>query len=366
MAMKALFIANLELKETEGIFKKVCAQSDAVGNCVGECKLITRSGKNTAVKEYKSNKLILTDIDFYSYIEKSLYSGDIRVLYVRHMVPSLKLISFLKVAKRQGIKIYYEIPTYPYFGEQLKASRKKYRAIVKISLDIIFWPFIYQLIDKLVVIRSSSKAKLFKKMIEITNGVRTDNIKAKDYSKTPDNNVFRMVTVGTIYPYHGYDRIINGLKACGEKIENTKIEFHVVGNSQTIDDLHIMSDIIGLNNVFFHGIKTTDELNEMYDSFDVGLGCLALHRRNADIDTTLKVIEYYCRGVPIVTSGIGPSDALDSFTVQVEDGDTPIDISGIYKKYKNINPDDLSKLSKIGKNVFEWDKIVKSLIKEKV
>lgn len=44
----------------------------------------------------------------------------------------------------------------------------------------------------------------------------------------------------------------------------------------------------------------------MYEEFDVGLGCLALHRRNADIDTTLKIIEYYCRGVPVVTSGKEP------------------------------------------------------------
>lgn len=42
--MNALFIANLELKETEGIYKKICAQSDAVEKVVGHCNLITRRG----------------------------------------------------------------------------------------------------------------------------------------------------------------------------------------------------------------------------------------------------------------------------------------------------------------------------------
>ena len=46
-------------------------------------------------------------------------------------------------------------------------------------------------------------------MVEITNGVRTDNIKGKDYSKDRDNT-FRMVAVGTLYPYHGYDRVLKG------------------------------------------------------------------------------------------------------------------------------------------------------------
>ena len=142
----------------------------------------------------------------------------------------------MKKAKHKGVTVYYEIPTYPYFGEQLKASRKKYRAIAKISLDVIFWPLIYRYIDKLVIIRSSTKARTYKKMIEITNGVRVDDIKSKTYSERK-NNVFSMVAVGTLFPYHGYDRVLKGMAACHEYVGDVKVELHVVGSSQTIDDL---------------------------------------------------------------------------------------------------------------------------------
>ncbi len=360
--MKAIFVANFELEENEGIFKKVCAQSDAIGKNFGSCDLITRKGKNAIVKAYSANKQVEQNIGFYDYILKQILCGHIELIYVRHMIPNLKLIKILRLAKKRGIILYYEIPTYPYFGEQFKTSRRKYRAIVKIGLDIIFWPVIYHYIDKLVVIRSNSKSHHFRKMIEITNGVKTSDIKSKDYSIKRNENVFSMVAVGTLYPYHGYDKMLKGLAACKEKIDGKIIEFHVIGSSTTIDELHSMSDSLGLKHVFFHGIKTTKELNEMYDNFDVGLGCLALHRRNADIDTTLKVIEYYCRGVPVVSSGKCPfSD--ERFSCIIPDNEDAVDIKKIYNYYCGFTTEELMSISKIAKEQFSWNNIMYECIK---
>lgn len=359
--MKALFVANLESKETEGIFKKVCAESDAVGKAVGSCELVTRSGKKAVIKSFNCMERTLSDEDFLTYIRNRFEKKDVQLAYIRHMIPSPEFIKALKVAKRNRIKVYYEIPTYPYFGEQFNTSIRKHRAIVKITLDILFWPLIYKYIDKLVVIKSNSTVKMFSKMAEITNGVQTSNIKSKDYSKFTDNKVFRMVAVGTLYPYHGYDRILKGLRQCNEIVDDSIIEFHVVGQSQTIDDLHQMADSMGLKHTIFHGIKTTEELNDLYDSFDVGLGCLALHRRNADIDTTLKTIEYYCRGVPVVTSGKVPFSQKE-YTFVVPDDESPIDIDSIFDYYKALDKDKLQNLSEIAKCQFDWNNIMKRLL----
>lgn len=356
--MKSLFAANIEMNENEGIYKKVCAEAEAFPSC----ELITRNGKNAKVRKSGSDKGIVTDVPFLQYIEKQLDENCISEIYVRHMIPGPGLIKMLKSAKAKGIKIYYEIPTYPYFGEQFRVSRQKYRAVVKIALDVVFWPMIYRYIDKLVVIRSSTKAKHYSKMVEITNGVRTDNIKGKDYSKKRDNT-FRMVAVGTLYPYHGYDRVLKGMAECGEKLGNINVEFHVVGSSETIDDLHKEANRLGLKNVIFHGICSTEQLNDMYDNFDVGLGCLALHRRNADIDTTLKVIEYYCRGVPVVSSGICPFKD-ETFTFRVPDNDDAVNINDIYNFYKNIPENKLRVLSDEAKHDFSWKNIMKKYIRK--
>lgn len=359
--MKALFVANLEIHPTEGIYKKILAQSEALGEIVGECDLVIRSGKNAFVKKQSDQIGAEKQIAFLEYVKKEIENNSIACMYIRHMIPSLKLISVLKVAKNKGIRIFYEIPTYPYFTEQYRSSKKKYRAIAKISLDILFWPYIYKYIDKLVVIRSKSKAKHFKKMVEITNGVDIDKIAKKDYSKSKDQKVIRLVAVGTIYPYHGYDRLLMGLAECNEKVKDIIIELHVIGASDTIEDLQDQANTQNLKHVFFHGVKTTEELNEMYDAYDIGVGCLALHRRNADIDTTLKIIEYYCRGLPVITSGISPMDEEESCTIHICDNEEAIDISEIVREYESIEYDVLCKISEIACEKFSWKSIMKKV-----
>lgn len=358
--MNALFVANIDIGENEGIYKKVAAEACAIGHVLGSCDLVTKSDGLAKVKPMNATATYQPQTVL-EYVLSCINTGSIRFLYIRHMVPSPKLIAVLRSAMEKKIKVFYEIPTYPYFGEQYKASRKKYRAIAKIGLDIIFWPWIYRYIDKLVVIRSSTKAKIYPKMIEITNGVRTDNIRSKSYS-SHDPNVFRMVAVGTLYPYHGYDRVLKGMAACGERIGDTKVEFHVVGTSQTTDDLHHMADNMGLKNVIFHGIKSTEELNQMYEDFDVGLGCLALHRRNADIDTTLKVIEYYCRGVPVISTGKCPMQDK-RFTHVIADNDDAIDIMDIYHFYNGLQDQELKMISVLAKNQLSWDTIMEKCLK---
>lgn len=359
--MEALFIANLELNENEGIYKKVLAQTKGLCHAVGSGHLITKSGTGCKVFSIDNDKSEFKQISILEAANQYIKQWNVRVLYIRHMVPSPKLIWFLRNAKKQGVKIFYEIPTYPYFAEQFRTSRLKHRAIIKITLDIVFWPIIYNYIDKLVVIKSNSNVKMYKKMAEITNGAFVDNIASKSYSDE-SKDCFSIVTVGTLYPYHGYDRVLRGLKECNEMIDGTTVEFNVVGSSQTIDDLKKMSNDMGLEHVKFHGIKTTEELNSLYEDFDIGLGCLALHRRNANIDTTIKIVEYYCRGIPVVTSGISPMDQYcRNCTIHIDDTDAPIDIKQIYQEFCQLD-DKKKTISGIAKVKFSWDNIMNELI----
>lgn len=362
--MDALFVANIELKNTEGIYKKVSAQSDAIGNNIGNCKLITRKGKNAVVKEYLNESPIETNDNYYKYIINQLLKENVKVIYIRHMIPSFNLIKILRVAKKKKIKIYYEIPTYPYFGEQFKASRRKYRAIVKILLDVFFWPIIYAYIDKLVVIKSNTKTHFYKKMVEITNGALTEKIQSKKlYNARKD--YFSMVTVGTLYPYHGYDRVLNGLKECNEVVDGKIVEINIIGSSYTIDKLKETANELGLKHVKFLGVKNSEELNQLFENYDVGLGCLALHRRNADIDTTLKIIEYYCRGITVVTSGVSPMDKYNKdITIHIKDGEDAINIKDLYEEYIKINTEDNKKISLKAKEVFSWNSIMNTLFEE--
>lgn len=367
--MIVLFIANLELNENEGIYKKIFAQANGLQKELGEGYLLTKSGKESKLYDF--------DLERYSELRKSVLDAaynlivekQIDIVYVRHMIPSCKLIRLLSMCKDKQVKVFYEIPTYPYYAEQFRTANKKYRAIVKLGLDTLFWPFIYSKVYRLVVIKSSTSVKMYEKMVEITNGADVNAIEEKKYL-VEDNSLsdkFRMVAVGTLYPYHGYDRVLKGMKACNEKINDIDVEMHFVGESPTIEELKGLAKSLGLKNVFFHGIKTTQELNDLYDQFDIGLGCLALHRRNADIDTTIKIIEYYCRGVPVVTSGISPMDECsEKYTIHVSNDDSNLFIGEIYHEYQKINSKEKVAISKVAKTKFSWDNIMKKLMIEQL
>ncbi len=362
--MNALFIANVDLKENEGIYKKIFAQGSAFRKAVGRGWLILKHGKGSRVYDYQKEIFENQDSKVLDSAAKLIEKQKIGCIYVRHMIPSVKLVRFLHECRAKNIRIFYEIPTYPYYAEQFRTAKKKHRAVVKITLDTIFWPAIYRNIDHLVTIRSSTKVHMYSKMVEITNGAQTSNVASKDWTARR-NDEFSMVAVGTIYGYHGYDRILKGLQNCGESVHGIPVRMHFVGKSSTMDELAETVRSMGLKNVVFHGIKTTEELNELYRDFDIGLGCLALYRRNADIDTTIKIVEYYCRGVPVVTSGISPMDAIiPDVTIRVPNNDDAIDVEQIYDQYKKIPEATLQDLSVKAREILDWDCIIRNLYKK--
>ena len=362
--MNVLFIANIELNENEGIYKKILHQAIGLKKANKDGWLITKCKKGCKTINLQNYNFEKNDSSILSKSKEIVLGKNIKLVYIRHMIPSIGLIKFLAWLKKNNIKIYYEIPTYPYFAEQYRTAKKKYRALAKIILDIIFWPFIYMYINRLVVIKSNTKVKIFKKMIEINNGVNISDLEIKQNFERNKDQPFRMVAVGTIYPYHGYDRILKGLYECSEKVNDRIVEFHVIGESPTIDELKKNAHDLGLKNVIFHVIKTTNELNDMYNMFDVGLGCMALKRRNADIDTTLKIIEYYCRGIPVVTSGISPMDNFNKkYTIHVANTEDNISIENIYNEFSKINISELNKIAYTARKIFSWEYIIKNACK---
>ncbi|WP_367561150.1 glycosyltransferase [Streptococcus iniae] len=194
-------------------------------------------------------------------------------------------------------------------------------------------------------------------MIEITNGADTHSLKIKKYEQ--NYSKISLVAVGTIYPYHGYDRILKGLKAINEEYNQKVIEINFIGKSSTLDDLKKLSEKLELKNVYFHGTKTTEELNDLYDKFDLGLGCLALHRRDADIDTTIKVIEYYCRGVAVLTSGDSPlGEIFSNTTIKIASNEDIIDLNYVLSEFEKITQSDMQQISQLSINKFSWNKII--------
>ncbi|MBM6948852.1 glycosyltransferase [Mordavella massiliensis] len=361
MKNSAIFLCDVIPKQNEGIYKKVYAQAKEIAKKYGTCHFIAKSenGCYHSVISSENIKEIYETADIYNISNDVIRKENVQFIYVRHMLPSHRHICFIKFCKKKAIKLYYEIPTYPYFGEQIKSSTHKLRTLLRISLDAVTWPFIYQYLNKLIVIRSNSKVKIYQKMKLSVNGVVTNDISDNIHGITRGNEI-HFAIVGTLYYYHGIDRFIKGMKEYQDRNGKYQVYLHIVGESPEIYKLRNIVEKHNIKNVYFHGYKSTDELNEMFNKIDVGIGCLALYRRNADIDTTLKIIEYMCRGIPVLTSGLLPvkRTELEKTAIFISNNNSVINIEEVCNTYIKISIDEKKKLSEIARKIFDWSFIM--------
>ena len=82
---------------------------------------------------------------------------------------------------------------------------------------------------------------------------------------------------------------------------STKIVLHIVGDGPELPYLKELTDELGLNeNVIYHGFKSGEELDEMFDMCHIALGSLGGFRINMHEMSSLKSGEYCARGMPFV------------------------------------------------------------------
>ncbi len=311
-------LAFMKISIQEGIAKKVVAQAKALSGVYRICDLLCIDEKgffqvicfedgrilhsnsfNTMIDV--ENKSLLRVNEFIAFAEK-LMSPTSDIVYIRHMIPSRKYVSFL--SKHKSCKIVYEIPTYPYYYEQFKASNKKIFTLFRLAYETIYWPLIYKNIDRLICISCKSTAKKFKKMVNITNGFTDDEESLIEGKIKKGNEITTLIGVGHIYRYHGYDKIIRMIAKSNNR---KRIQFIVVGNG----NIEYLKTIAYEQNVeecvLFVGEKNGYDLQKLYSQADIGVGTMSLELRKADIDTGIKVIDYYSHGLPVISSGICPT-----------------------------------------------------------
>ncbi|MBF9254968.1 glycosyltransferase family 4 protein [Pontibacter sp. 172403-2] len=89
------------------------------------------------------------------------------------------------------------------------------------------------------------------------------------------------------YSWHGVDKILRLASLLPE------FTFHLVGYEKA--NLPEMTD-----NIICHGYLRKDSLKTLYATADIGIGTLALHRKNMDEACPLKVREYCAFGLPVI------------------------------------------------------------------
>jgi|GEM_PF-1907858 len=382
--MTWLMIAAINIQSYDGISKKIISQASALaidnkccylGCFIDDIPTIIGVSQNKKYSVIESNnnfndnstgslKYIRQCQELPRFIKKSDLINQCQGFYVRHMLPNKQLIKLLSWLNIHNKKIVYEIPTYPYYYEQMSEAHSKIKTGARLVIESLYWPLIYNKVNRLTVIRCRTKSLHLKKMFDIKNGVACD-LTSTNLKHSFSETYFNIIGIGTIYKYHGYDKMIEAIINARGIVRGKKIRFYIVGESDEISNLRKdVANCVYRECFIFCGKKLGEELEKLYSIADLAVGTLALNLRNADIDTAIKNIEYLSRKIPIVTSGKIFDINENSELYKIIEQKNPINISDLLDfsvEYYKI--DRTIQINKILKR-FSWSQIMASAIDE--
>ena len=335
---KALYVTRI-IKGKNHIFNKIQAQSkglEKLGYNVDLCWV--NSDHKICINNREIGNLddnYQLQINFFNLVSKFTKGINYDLIYIRNpfIINQFSFLRFLKNNRNTDNKILLEIPTYPYYMEMINLKRK-----AVYFFEQMFKGQYKKYIDCILYSGNNFEKIYGIKAIQLYNIGDIDEIRMKKESHDFDNKITKLIGVSGCSIYHGYDRVIIGLRdyyKIKEADTSLKdVEFHIVGDGPF---LAYYKELVEKNNlkeqVIFYGSKYKDELDSIYDEKNIGVSCIGMHRIGLKNGSPLKTGEYGSRGLPVV---LGYHDELFSnrdFAYQIEGNDSPVNITDLLKWY---------------------------------
>ena len=339
---KLLFIIFHGFDPNNGISKKILYQVNAFKACgleVHLCYMDETSGKkrlvdNTVIANYGNGIMgkIKKRIEFSSIAHYAINSH-IEYVYIRsNHNANLFTIRMVKRMKQAGMKVVMEIPTYPYDSEYEAQGISR-----QIFQDKIFRNKLAKHLDGIVTF--SDYYQIFgQRTIKISNGIDFDSVKIKATINDTSKEL-NLIGVAEIHKWHGFDRLVKGLAAYYSTPQNFIVRFHIVGYFFSSEIENEFKAIISNHHiedyVILHGKKHGEELDELFNQCDFGIGSLGRHRVGIQKIKTLKNREYAARGIPFIYSETDSDFDNKPYVLKAPADETPIDINRIIYFYRD-------------------------------
>lgn len=352
MKSKALFISFQPVVPCDGVSKKVFAQRDGIADNGYDCDIVyPKWNSNGSQTFYINEKILIENITrtfvtfpkvFYDALATAVLDNGYEVIYIRYCLNACRHFNkFLKICTSKKLKIYLEIPTYPYDGEFFY-WRKAYQYF-KEKYYRNQWRYYL----KHIVTFSESEVIYGIPAIKVSNAVAF--IPPIKKPRPTGAETINLLIVANIAFWHGIDRIIEGLHIFNSKKEtrlSVKLTIVGGGDEMLIGKLKKMVSLYHLDNsIQFMGPMEGSSLNELFDESDVAIGCLGCHRKNITKIRALKSVEYAMRGIPFIYSEDNPDFDNCNYIYKVPADETPINIDDIIQFYLNVkmSPEEINK-----------------------
>jgi len=366
---KGIYIARLDLAVPNhlGIRNKINGQLKVLSNTFGPLDAYFPHGlsieKNDAqINTYPSGPFAFQrfhQFGFYNLLRAMNLQAD--YFYIRYQLGSFSFIKFLQHLRttNPNAKIILELPTYPYDLE-LQGTRAKLKSIQ----DKWARKKLNAYVDR--ILTYSQEDEIFGvKTIQTANGIDVESVHT--ISPPPyDGQILKMVGVANVSPWHGYDRVIQGMKHYREQYKILPFFFDIIGNGVSLPELRNLVTQLNLGeNVRFLGVKKSAELDQLLNSYHVAISSLGFHRIDGDT-TTLKSREYCARGLPFISSHIESDINVEfPFIFYGSNDDIPINLADVKNFFDNIiatHPNYAGEMRHFAETTLTWDMKIAPLV----
>ncbi|MFR9627782.1 MAG: glycosyltransferase [Rikenellaceae bacterium] len=351
--MKSLYITFIPLIDGDGITKKVKAQHQAFikyGLDMELSYMDIANGIKTYVianERYPLGNKVVAKLKHnavysvvYNYLVDYVRVNSIRFVYIRYRLgASNSYINFLCKLKAIGVKVFIEIPTYPYDGE---VNPNNLYLLYKISVEKHYRKQLSRVVDRIVTF-SSDKLIFNTSCINISNAIDFDTIPLR--ADCPQHDYIKFSAVASINFWHGYDRMIRAIAEYNNKSSNKKEAYlDIVGKGRALKDLQLLVEELSVEKyVKFCGRKEGDALTKIFEDTDVCVGSLGRHRSGIYEMRALKNVEYAARGIAFIYSENNLDFDNQPYVYKVSSDERPIDIDDVLKELdkNNYSPMDI-------------------------
>ncbi|BBK76270.1 glycosyltransferase [Clostridium butyricum] len=384
--MKLLYIIpnhNMS-NECDGVTKKIYFQRQAFKNLSITGKVIFWKDDEIIEQGIENNNTRLLYSDdmnlkekirikkIFETIMKLNIIKDFDCVYIRYPRSSKSFVNFLDNIRfnNNNIKIYLEIVTYPYdkeeidnvFSNSLKL-KSKLGYILRIVQDRIYRKKLRKYVNRIITF--SEDENIFKvPTIRTSNGISKEIIGCYK-NKNKDTKILNIIGVGGIAKYHGYDRVIRGIKNYIKGEGDKNIIFHIVGDGAELKNLKEIVKRQKLNdNVKFYGYLSGDKLERIYSLADIAIASIGRHRNKIYQLADLKSREYCAKGIPFIKT-VKDLDFEDfRYCLNIRADESDVDINEIIKFYEKIEVDEnfKEKMYDYALNYLTWESKLKCIL----
>ena len=343
--MKTLFLIFHGFQEANGISKKIQYQVQALkanGMETHLCYLTDEQGTKRRMIDHQ----VLVDYGNglkgklykrfeYNSIANYAIKNHFELIYSRsgHNANPFT-IRLVRKMKKAGIHIVMEIPTYPYDQEYTSSFMK-----LQLFIDKCFRKQFAKYLDRIITF--SNHSTIFGiPTLQLSNGIDFNEIPIKQKINDTSNQI-HLIGVAEIHYWHGYDRLLKGLANYYTTHPQYKVYFHIVGEFTAQRERDECIPVIEENHlqpyVILHGRQHGQNLDNIFEQCDLGIGSLGRHRSGITNIKTLKNREYAARGIPFIYSEIDEDFENMPYIMKIPADESPVDVQQVINFYNSTN-----------------------------